>query len=82
MDHHHEGKQKPLKILIIGDSHVGKSSLLLRYVRNQFNHNSRATIGIDFLLKTLEIDGTEFLFQIWDTGIMDVAPTAPPPPKQ
>ena len=61
-------KQKALKILVIGDMHVGKSSLLLRFCRNAFNPNMRATIGVDYLLKTLTIDQADYLFQIWDTG--------------
>lgn len=61
-------KQKALKILVIGDMHVGKSSLLLRFCRNAFNPNMRATIGVDYLLKTLTIDQVDYLFQIWDTG--------------
>jgi GTPase SAR1 family protein len=77
-------KQKPLKILVIGDMHVGKSSLLLRFVRNAFNPNIRATIGVDYLLKTLTIDKVDYLFQIWDTGTpppieikLHVAPLTP-----
>ncbi|ELR14915.1 RAS and EFhand domain containing, putative, partial [Acanthamoeba castellanii str. Neff] len=61
-------KQKALKILVIGDMHVGKSSLLLRFCRNAFNPNMRATIGVDYLLKTLTIDQVDYLFQIWDTA--------------
>src|SRR5687767_8641494 len=61
-------KQKALKILVIGDMHVGKSSLLLRFCRNAFNPNMRATIGVDYLLKTLTIDQVDYLFQFWDTG--------------
>lgn len=61
-------EQRPFKILLVGDCHVGKSSLLLRFVRNSFNPNMRATIGVDFLVKNINIDGTDYVFQLWDTG--------------
>jgi len=72
MHHHNEEKpttkHKTLKILVVGDMHVGKSSLLLRYIRNTFNPNLRTTIGVDFLLKTIRVDYIDYPFQIWDTG--------------
>ena len=44
------------KIVMIGDSGVGKSNLLLRYTKNKFNQNSQTTIGVEFYSKTLMID--------------------------
>ncbi|XWS35225.1 hypothetical protein CRYUN_Cryun21dG0107600 [Craigia yunnanensis] len=56
------------KIVIIGDSAVGKSNLLTRYARNEFNAHSKATIGVEFQTQSVEIDGKEIKAQIWDTA--------------
>ncbi|XWS22287.1 hypothetical protein CRYUN_Cryun29cG0021400 [Craigia yunnanensis] len=56
------------KIVIIGDSAVGKSNLLSRYARNEFNAHSKATIGVEFQTQSVEIDGKEIKAQIWDTA--------------
>ena len=56
------------KIVLIGDSAVGKSNLLARYARNEFYPNSKSTIGVEFQTQTMEIDGKEIKAQIWDTA--------------
>eukprot|EP00253_Pinus_taeda_P035059 PITA_35059 len=56
------------KIVLLGDSAVGKSNLLSRYTKNEFSRNSKATIGVEFQAKTLEIDKKEIKAQIWDTA--------------
>ncbi|KAK8549301.1 hypothetical protein V6N13_008977 [Hibiscus sabdariffa] len=56
------------KIVIIGDSAVGKSNLLSRYSRNEFNAHSKATIGVEFQTQSVEIHGKEVKAQIWDTA--------------
>ena len=56
-----------VKLLMIGDSGVGKSCLLLRFSDDSFSTNFITTIGIDFKLKTVEIDGKRVKLQIWDT---------------
>jgi Ras-related protein Rab-11A len=56
------------KVVLIGDSAVGKSNLLSRYARNEFNLNSKATIGVEFQTQSMEIDGKEIKAQIWDTA--------------
>lgn len=56
------------KIVLIGDSGVGKSNLLSRFTRNEFNLESRSTIGVEFATRTLEIDGKRVKAQIWDTA--------------
>jgi len=56
------------KLLLIGDTGVGKSCLLLRFSDDKFTPTYIATIGIDFRIKTLEIDGKRFKLQIWDTA--------------
>lgn len=56
------------KILLIGDSGVGKSSLLTRFVDNSFNYAYLSTIGVDFAIKTLTCNNKKCKFQIWDTA--------------
>eukprot|EP01114_Cavostelium_apophysatum_P004341 TRINITY_DN14559_c0_g1_i1.p1 TRINITY_DN14559_c0_g1~~TRINITY_DN14559_c0_g1_i1.p1 ORF type:complete len:202 (-),score=41.70 TRINITY_DN14559_c0_g1_i1:11-616(-) len=55
------------KILIIGDIHVGKTSLVNRYVHKNFTERYRGTVGVDFALKELEwTDGSLIRLQLWD----------------
>ncbi|KZV53331.1 hypothetical protein F511_07625 [Dorcoceras hygrometricum] len=56
------------KIVLIGDSAVGKSQLLARFARNEFSLESKATIGVEFQTKTLAIDNKTVKAQIWDTA--------------
>ncbi|KAJ3427927.1 ras-related protein raba1f-like [Anaeramoeba flamelloides] len=56
------------KIVLIGDSGVGKTNLLSRYCRNEFDLQSKTTIGVEFATKTLQIDGKIIKAQIWDTA--------------
>ena len=55
------------KLLLIGNSSVGKSSLLFRFVENVWDDSFVPTIGVDFKLKTLEVNGKKVKLQIWDT---------------
>lgn len=57
-----------VKILVVGDSSVGKSCLLLRYADNTFSNTHMATIGVDFKLKTEVINNKKTKIQIWDTA--------------
>lgn len=63
-----EGVLTTLKILIIGESNVGKSSLLLRFTDDVFDPNLAATIGVDFKVKTVTVDGNKAKLAIWDTA--------------
>ncbi|XP_009612391.1 ras-related protein RGP1 [Nicotiana tabacum] len=56
------------KVVLIGDSAVGKSQLLARFSRNEFNLDSKATIGVEFQTRTLDIDHKTVKAQIWDTA--------------
>ena len=56
------------KILLIGDSGVGKSCLLNRFTEDIFSENYISTIGVDFKIRTLDIDSKTIKLQIWDTA--------------
>ena len=56
------------KVLLLGNSDVGKSSLLLRFVDSVWNEGFVPTIGVDFKVKTLEINNKKVKMQIWDTA--------------
>jgi len=65
----HGGRKKMLlKVIILGDSGVGKTSLLNQFINKKFDHRYKATIGADFMTKELELDGTIVTLQIWDTA--------------
>ena len=57
-----------LKLLLIGDSGVGKSCLLLRFADNSYTDSYISTIGVDFKIRNMEIDGKKAKLQIWDTA--------------
>ncbi|KAK7572140.1 hypothetical protein V9T40_014612 [Parthenolecanium corni] len=56
------------KLLLIGDSGVGKTSVLFRFSEDAFNTTFISTIGIDFKIRTIEMDGKRIKLQIWDTA--------------
>ncbi|CAM9688331.1 unnamed protein product [Ectocarpus sp. 4 AP-2014] len=66
--HSTTGYDHLVKLLIIGDSGVGKSCLLLRYSDDQFSGSYISTIGIDFKIKTVFLMGKKAKLQIWDTA--------------
>jgi len=61
-------KSALLKVILLGDGGVGKSSLMNRYVTNKFDSHLFHTIGVEFLNKELEVDGHLVTLQIWDTA--------------
>jgi small GTP-binding protein len=56
------------KIVLLGDSGVGKSNLLTRFVHNTFAADSKSTIGVEFATKSIETEGRRVKLQIWDTA--------------
>ncbi|KAJ1735172.1 Rab GTPase ypt31 [Coemansia sp. BCRC 34490] len=56
------------KIVLIGDSGVGKSNLLSRFTRNEFNLESKSTIGVEFATRSIQVDSKTIKAQIWDTA--------------
>jgi Ras-related protein Rab-11A len=55
-------------VVLIGDSGVGKSNLLSRFTRNEFNLDSKSTIGVEFATRSIQIDNKTIKAQIWDTA--------------
>lgn len=56
------------KVVLIGESGVGKSNLLSRFTKDEFNHDSRTTIGVEFSTRTVQLSGFTVKAQIWDTA--------------
>lgn len=57
-----------VKIVVVGDKSVGKSSLVLRFCEDHFHSQYIATIGVDFRIRTMDIDGRRVKLQVWDTA--------------
>lgn len=56
-------------VVLIGDSGVGKTNLLSRFTRNEFNLESKSTIGVEFATRSVQVDSKTVKAQIWDTGM-------------
>ena len=56
------------KVVLIGDSGVGKSNILSRFTRNEFSLESKSTIGVEFATRSIQVDGKTVKAQIWDTA--------------
>ncbi|XP_047687501.1 ras and EF-hand domain-containing protein isoform X1 [Prionailurus viverrinus] len=67
-NHKSSSSQKAYKIVLAGDAAVGKSSFLMRLCKNEFRGNTSATLGVDFQMKTLIVDGERTVLQLWDTA--------------
>ena len=63
-----EKEDYKLKVVIIGDSGVGKTNLIKRFVSDTFSENSKATVGVEFLSKTYKINDHIFKIELWDTA--------------
>eukprot|EP00271_Cylindrocystis_brebissonii_P011579 TRINITY_DN29449_c0_g1_i1.p1 TRINITY_DN29449_c0_g1~~TRINITY_DN29449_c0_g1_i1.p1 ORF type:complete len:207 (-),score=44.33 TRINITY_DN29449_c0_g1_i1:1111-1731(-) len=61
-------KRTLLKVIILGDSGVGKTSLMNQYVNKKFSNQYKATIGADFLTKEVQVEDRLVTMQIWDTA--------------
>ena len=64
----YDGIEQLLKIVLVGDSGVGKTNLLSRYTRDVFDVNTRNTIGVDFSASDLKFDDSTVKVQFWDTA--------------
>ena len=57
-----------VKLIIIGDSGVGKTNMIMKFTEQGFRDNYIATIGVDFKVKTIQVDDKKLKLQIWDTA--------------
>ena len=71
IDNKKEGKE-PIKIILLGDSGVGKTNIILRYLKDEFNQNSISTIGTTFGVKELIRNNITYNLNIWDTTGQEV----------
>ena len=60
-----------LKILTAGDGGVGKTTLLHRYIEGKFIHDTKMTLGVEFMVKELKLENIEIMLQLWDFGGQD-----------
>lgn len=67
-DSYFQGEEYQFKIVIVGDSGVGKSNILSRFTLNEFHNNSKATVGVELQTKVYSIDGKLIKIQLWDTA--------------
>jgi Ras-related protein Rab-11A len=65
------------KVVLIGDSGVGKSNLLSRFTRNEFSLESKSTIGVEFATRSIRVDDKIVKAQIWDTAGQERFPHIP-----
>ena len=63
-----EREDYKLKVVIVGDSGVGKSNLIKRFTTNEFNEHSKATVGVEFLSRSYKINDKIFKIEMWDTA--------------
>ena len=57
-----------MKVIVVGNGTVGKTSLITRFVKNVFSMNYKKTLGVDYLQKLMMVDGEEVTFHVWDTA--------------
>jgi small GTP-binding protein len=65
-------EKNPIKIILLGDSGVGKTNIILRYLKNEFNENSLSTIGTTFGVKEMIRNNIKYNLNIWDTTGQEV----------
>lgn len=61
-------KSLVVKVGMVGDSQIGKTSLMVKYVENRYDEDYTETLGVNFMEKTISIKGSEITFSIWDLG--------------
>lgn len=63
-----EPTAKKIKVVFLGDRSVGKSSIITRFISNQFDENVQPTVGVDFLGKNVQFKGVHYRIELWDTA--------------
>ncbi|XP_058987341.1 ras-related protein Rab-6A-like [Musca domestica] len=60
--------ENKFKVIVLGERNVGKSTIITRFMYDNFDHVYKATVGIDFLIKAVSLDNSSVRLQIWDTA--------------
>ena len=68
MEVENERNENGFKVIFIGDASVGKTSIINKYVKNEFKDNNQSTIGADIFYKEVELDKEKVNLTIWDTS--------------
>ena len=63
-----ENYEMMFKVVLVGDSSVGKTNIMSKYLKNEFHEDSKATVGVEFGSKQFNIEGHQIKAQIWDTA--------------
>ena len=63
-----ENYEMMFKVVLVGDSFVGKTNIMSKYLKNEFHEDSKATVGVEFGSKQFKIEGHTIKAQIWDTA--------------
>ena len=63
-----ENYEMMFKVVLVGDSFVGKTNIMSKYLKNEFHEDSKATVGVEFGAKQFKIEGHSVKAQIWDTA--------------
>ena len=63
-----ENYEMMVKVVLIGDSFVGKTNIMSKYIKNEFHEDSKATVGVEFGSKQFTVEGHSIKAQIWDTA--------------
>ena len=69
LDNPNAKEEYKFKVVVVGDSGVGKTNLIHRFVNNTFNKDSKATVGVEFSSKCVKVNNSIIKAQIWDTGM-------------
>ncbi len=67
-DEEYEEYEMMFKVVLVGDSFVGKTNIMSKYLKNEFHDDSKATVGVEFGSKQFNIEGHTIKAQIWDTA--------------
>jgi len=65
---HHDQQYYKLKLIVLGDSGVGKTNIIKKYVNDEFSSDTKATVGVEFFYKTFKINNDIIKLEIWDTA--------------
>ena len=63
-----ENKSNQVKVILLGDCSVGKTSIIARYLKDIFNEEQMSTIGANYAMKDITIDGKKYTINLWDTA--------------